>query len=163
MSKKSKIFYYVVLLVNIAVFILDLSPINFPFFKISFGVTLVLIGIMLLIRAFSLKIDSSMFFGISLFGFGVINMVQYFGRNMFGVKQLWPYYLFVLSVASLATGLYFKDKLQFKLFVLFLGLGLIALLFVQNLINIWLMIGLMVAYFIAYFVINIIIFKKRRK
>ena len=163
MGKKSKIFYYVVLLVNLVIFILDLTTIEFPFFKISFGVTLVLIGLMLAIRAFSLKIDSSLFFGVTFLGLGTLNMVQYFCRNIFEAKQLWPYYLFVLALASLLTGLYFKEKLQLKLFILFLGLGLILLLFVQHLINIWLTVGLMVAYFVCYFIFNLITARKRRQ
>ncbi len=165
MGKKSKILYISVLLVNLVCFILDLLPINFPFFRISFAVSLMLIGVLLIVRAFSLKIDSSMFFGITLLLCGVLNFVLYFVQTRLGVdaNQFWPYYLLALSFASFFTGIYFKDKLQFKLCVLFLGFGLIILLFVQNLIVLWLMIVLLVVWFILYFTINIIMNKKRRK
>lgn len=162
MGKKSKILYYTVLLVNIACFILSLLPINFPFFRISFAVSLILIGLMLIVRAFSYKIDSSLFFGVALFGFGVLNMTQYFTKNIVPLNQFWPYYLFVLALASIVTGLYFKDKLQLKLFILFMGFGLISLLFVQHLINLILMIILMCVWFVGYFIINIIAFKRRK-
>ncbi len=161
MGKKSKILYYTVLLVNLVCFILDLLPINFPFFRISFAVSLILIGLLLVVRAFSFKIDSSMFFGIVLFEFGILNMVLYFTN--IPTKQFWPYYLFALCIASLLTGLYFKDKLQLKLSVLFLGFGLISLIFVQSLIKLWLFIMLMVAWFVGYFVINSILFKRGKK
>lgn len=165
MGKKSKIFYYAILCVNIVFFLLDLSPIKFPFFRISFAVTLLLIGIMLAIRAFSLKLDSSLFFGIVLFCCGILNLVVYFGGKYFNLNlnQLWPYYLFAIAFASLITAIYFKDKLQIKIFVLFLGFGLIALLFVQHLIKLWLLIVLLVVWFVVYFTFNIVMFKKRRK
>jgi len=159
MGKKSKILYYTVLLVNVVCFILSLLPINFPFFRISFAVSLLLIGLLLIVRAFNYKIDSSLFFGVSLFCFGILNMVLYFAD--FPANQYWPYYLFSLALASIITGIYFKDKLQLKLFVLFLGFGLISLLFVQELINLGWFIGFMIAWFIGYFVVNIIIFKKK--
>ncbi len=163
MGKKSKILYYTVLFVNLACFILDLLPINFPFFRISFAVSLILIGLMLIVRSFTLKIDSSMFFGVTLFCCGILNMVSYFGEAYYSldINQLWPYYLFSLAFASIVTGIYFKDKLQLKLCVLFVGFGLITLLFVQNLIKLWLMITLMIVWFIGYFVVNIIIFRRR--
>ncbi len=164
MGKKSKIFYYSVLLVNVVFFILDLLPINFPFFRISFAVTLILIGIMLAIRAFTLKIDSSLFFGVVLFCCGILNFVVYFSEKYLniGTSQLWPYYLFAVAVASLITAIYFKDKLQLKVFMLFLGFGLITLLFVQNLINLWLMIVLLVVWFVVYFIINLVLYKRRK-
>lgn len=163
MGKKSKILYYSVLIVNIVCFILDLLPINFPFFRISFAVSLMLIGTLLIVRAFSLKLDSSMFIGILLLLCGILNFMLYFGQTRLGwsTAQFWPYYLFAVAVASLFTGLYFKDRLQLKLFILFLGFGLISLLFVQKLINLWWMIGLLVAWFVLYFVFNII--KGRKK
>ncbi len=163
MGKKSKILYYSVLIVNVVCFILDLLPINFPFFRISFAVSLMLIGILLIVRAFSLKLDSSMFIGIVLLLCGILNFVLYFGQTKGGwqVSQFWPYYLFAVAAASLFTGLYFKDKFQLKLFFLFLGFGLITLLFVQKIINLWWMIGLLVGWFILYFVFNII--KGRKK
>lgn len=161
MGKKSKILYYTVLFVNLACFLLSLLPINFPFFRISFAVTLILIGLLLVARAMNYKIDSSMFFGVALFGFGVINMVLYFAD--FETKQYWPYYLFTLALASIITGLYFKDKLQLKLFMLFLGFGLISLLFVQSLISLVWFIVLMVVWFVGYFIVNSIIFKRKRR
>ena len=165
MGKKSKILYWSVLIVNVICFILDLLPINFPFFRISFAVSLILIGILLFVRSVSLKIDSSMFFGTTLFCCGVLNFMLYFFQTRLGldINQFWPYYLFAVSLASLITGLYFKDKFQLKLFALFLGFGLITLLFVQKLLVLWLFITLMVVWFILYFVINIIVFRKRSK
>ncbi len=164
MGKKSKILYYSVLIVNIVCFILDLLPIDFPFFRISFAVSLILIGILLIVRAFSLKLDSSMFFGVALFICGILNFVLYFIQRYtdIDINQFWPYYLFAIAVASLCTAIYFKDKLQFKIFILFLGFGLITLLFVQDLINMWWMIGLLIAWFIGYFAVNIVLSKKRR-
>lgn len=164
MGKKSKILYYTVLFVNIVCFILDLLPINFPFFRISFATSLVLIGLLLFVRAITLKIDSSMFFGVVLFCCGVLNFVLYFGQIYWAldINQLWPYYLFAVALSSFITFLYFKDKLQFKLFVLFLGFGLISLLFVQSLLNLGWFIGIMVAWFVLYFAVNIIVFKRRK-
>ncbi len=164
MGKKSKILYYSVLIVNIVCFILDLLPINFPFFRVSFAVSLILIGILLIVRGFSLKLDSSLFFGIVLFICGVLNFVLYFLQiyQSIDINQFWPYYLFAVAIASFITSVYFKDKLQMKLFILFLGFGLISLVFVQNLINIWWMIGLMTAWFIGYFVVNLILAKRRK-
>lgn len=165
MGKKSKIFYYSILVVNIVFFLLDLSPIKFPFFRISFAVTLLLIGILLAIRAFSLKIDSSLFFGVVLFCCGILNMVVYFGGKYWNLNanQLWPYYIFAVALGSLITAIYFKDKLQIKIFVLFLGFGLITLLFVQHLIKLWLLIVLLLVWFVIYFTFNIIMHKKRGK
>lgn len=158
MGKKSKILYFSILIVNIVCFVLDLLPINFPFFRISFAVSLIIMGLWLLVRAFQLKIDSSMFFGTALLGFGILNFVQYFLKayTAIDINQFWPYYLFVLSLASLVTGLYFKDCKQFKFFILFLGFGFIVLLFVQNIIALWLMIVLLCVWFVAYFAINLI-------
>ena len=76
MGKKSKILYYSVLVVNVICFILDLLPINFPFFRISFALSLMLIGLLLFSRAITLKLDSSMFIGTLLFLFGVLNIGQ---------------------------------------------------------------------------------------
>lgn len=106
-----------------------------------------------------------MFIGITLFICGILNFVLYFGQTQFNldINQFWPYYLFAVAFASLVTAIYFKDKLQIKLFILFLGFGLITLLFVQDLINLWWMIGLLIGWFVIYFVVNIIMFKKRRK
>ena len=166
MGKKSKILYYSVLFVNLACFILDLIPgINFPFFRISFAVSLMLIGILLITRAVSLKLDSSMFIGLMLFMFGVLNMLLYFGQtyNWLTVKQIVPYYLFSISLSCLVTGLYFKEKLQLRFFVLFLGFGSITLLFVLNLLNLGWYIGIMIAWFVMYFIYNIIKTKKRSR
>lgn len=165
MGKKSKILYYSVLLVNIVCFILDLLPINFPFFRVSFAVSLLLIGALLFVRAINYKIDSSMAIGTFLFLCGVLNAVSYFGSIYWAldINQLWPYYLFALTVACFVTALYFKDKLQFKFGILFLGFGLITLLFVQKIIILWLFVVLMIAWFVLYFIVNTILFKKRSK
>jgi len=166
MGKKSKILYYSVLFVNLACFILDLIPgISFPFFRISFAVSLMLIGLLLITRAVNLKLDSSLFIGVLLFLFGVLNMLLYFGQlyNWLTVSQIVPYYLFAVAISSMITGLYFKEKLQLKLCVLFLGFGLISLLFVQKLLILGLYIGIMLAWFVLYFIFNIILFKKRSK
>ena len=162
MGKKSKIFYSSILIVNVVFFLLDLTPIRFEFFRISFAVTLLLIGIMLAIRAFTLKIDSSLFFGVVLFCCGILNLVVYFAKGL-DINQLWPYYLFAVALGSIITAIYFKDKLQLKIFILFLGFGIITLLFVQHLIKLWLMIVLLVVWFVAYFVVNLILYNKRRK
>lgn len=166
MGKKSKILYYSVLIVNLLCFILDLIPgINFPFFRISFAVSLMLIGLLLITRAVNLKLDSSMFIGVLLFLFGVLNMLLYFGQNAGWLSTLGivPYYLLGVSLASFVTAMYFKDKLQFKICILFLGFGLITLLFSQKLLVLGWYIGLMIAWFVLYFIINIVIFKKRRR
>ncbi len=162
MGKKSKILYYSCLIVTIAFFILDLLPVKFAFFRISFAVTLVLMGIMLIIRAINLKIDSSLFFGVIFFCCGILNFVVYLISKRVDINQLWPYYIFSVSLASLFTAIYFKDKFQLKLCLLLLGLGLFSLLFVQKIIPLWVMIVLMAGWFILYFVINIIIFKRRK-
>ena len=166
MGKKSKILYYSVLFVNLGCFILDLIPgLNFPFFRISFAVSLMLIGLLLFSRAVTLKLDSSMFIGTLLFCFGLLNLLLYFGQtyDWLTVKQIVPYYLFAVSLSSLITGTYFKDKLQFKLCVLFLGFGLITLLFAFEVLKLGWYIGLMIAWFVVYFVANLVIFKKRSK
>ena len=164
MGKKSKILYYSVLFVNLGCFILDLIPgINFPFFRISFAISLILIGLLLITRSITLKLDSSMFIGVLLLCFGALNMINYFGQGKWlTTLQIVPYYLFAFALASLATGLYFKEKLQLKLFILFLGFGLITLLFAQELLILGWYIGIMIAWFIIYFVANIIIVKRRR-
>ena len=166
MGKKSKILYYSVLFVNLGCFILDLIPgINFSFFRISFAVSLMLIGLLLITRSVMLKLDSSMFIGIILFWFGVFNALQYFAIvfdwSIVTTKRIIPYYLFAISFSSLTTGLYFKEKLQLKLFVLFLGFGIITLLFSLNLLRLWWYISIMIAWFVVYFIINLVIFKKR--
>ena len=166
MGSKSKILYYSVLFVNLGCFILDLIPgIHFTFFRISFAVSLILIGILLLTRAVKLKLDSSMFIGIILFWFGVFNGLEYFAIAFdwawLTTLKIVPYYLFSVALASLITGLYFKHKLQIKLFILFFGFGLITLLFSLNLLGLWWYVGLMVVWFIPYFVVNLVIFKKR--
>ena len=165
MGKKSKILYFSVLIVNVVCFLLDLLPINFPFFRISFATSLILIGILLLVRAISLKIDSSMFIGLILLLCGILNFLLYFGQVYWeiSINEFWPYYLFAVSLSSLITGVYFKDKLQLKLFVLFLGFGLITLTFVQSLINLIWFIVLLVIWFVAYFVVNVLLSKKRSK
>ena len=165
---KSKILYYSVLFVNLGCFILDLIPgINFSFFRISFAVSLVLIGMLLVTRAIKLKLDSSMFIGIILFCFGIFNALQYFGIvfdwKWMTTKNIIPYYLFSVAFASLITGLYFKHKLQFKVFTLFLGFGLITLLFVQDLLILGWFIGLMIAWFVVYFIANLVMFKRRSR
>ena len=165
MGKKSKILYYSVLVVNIICFILDLLPINFPFFRISFALSLMLIGLLLFSRAITLKLDSSMFIGTLLFLFGVLNMLLYFGQTYkwLTVLDIVPYYLFSVAISNIVTGLYFKEKLQLKLFILFLGFGLITLLFSQKLLELGWYIGLMVVWFVLYFITNLVIFKKRSK
>ena len=166
MGKKSKILYYSVLFVNLFCFILDLIPgLNFPFFRISFGITLMLIGLLLITRAVTLKLDSSLFIGVLLLVFGILNIVLYLGQthNWLTVKLIIPYYLFGFALASVVTGLYFKDKLQLKLFILFLGFGLITLLFSLNLLRLGWSIGLMIAWFVVYFIVNLAIFRKRSK
>ncbi len=168
MGKKSKILYYTVLFVNLGCFILDLIPgINFSFFRISFAVSLILIGLLLITRAVKLKLDSSMFIGIILFWFGVFNGLQYFAVifdwSSVTTKAIIPYYLFAVSFASLCTFLYFKDKLQFKLFILFLGFGFITLLFSLDVLKSWWFVGLLIAWFVVYFVANLVIFKKRSR
>ena len=166
MGKKSKILYYSVLIVNIGCFILDLIPgLNFPFFRISFALSLILMGLMLITRAVSLKLDSSLFIGVLLLCFGILNMLLYFGQTYewLTVRQIIPYYIFSVSIASLITGLYFKEKLQLKIFILFLGFGLITLIFSLKLLILGWYIGLMVAWFILYFIANQMSFKKRRR
>lgn len=166
MGKKSKILYYSVLFVNLGCFVLDLIPgIHFPFFRISFAVSLMLIGLLLFNRAVMLKLDSSMFIGTLLFCFGLLNGLLYFGQtySFLVVKQIVPYYLFAISLSSLITGIYFRDKMQYKIFILFLGFGLITLLFVEKLLILGWFIGLMIAWFVVYFIANLVIFKKRSR
>ena len=167
MGKKSKILYFTLLIVNVICFILDFLPlpVDINFFTYSFPASLILIGLLLIIRGFSLKMDSSLYIGIvSLLG-GVLNILSKIGDKLWNwdINQFWPYYLFAFALASLVTALYFKDKLQIKLFILFLGFGLIVLLFVQHLIVLWLMIVLLVVWFIGYFTINLILAKRRNK
>lgn len=162
MGKKSKILYFSVLIVNVICFILDLLPINFPFFRISFGVSLVLIGLLLIVRSVNLKIDSSLFIGTLLLLFGILNLFLYFGQAYFGLNsnELWPYYLFAVSISSIVTFIYFKDRLQFKIAILFLGFGVITLLFVRHLLLLWVYIVIMVVWFIVYFVVNSILYRR---
>lgn len=166
MGRKSKILYYTVLFVNLGCFVLDLIPgLNFPFFRVSFAVSLMLIGLLLVARAVMLKLDSGMFIGVLLFLFGVLNMLLYFGQlyNWLTVRIIVPFYLFAVAISSLITALYFKDKLQLKLFILFLGFGGITLLFSYKMIGLWWYVGIMVGYFILYFIVNLVMFKKRSR
>ena len=96
---------------------------------------------------------------------GLLNGVSYIGNAYFGldVNQLWPYYLFAIAIASFVTSVYFKDRLQGKLCVLFLGFGAITLLYIQKIILLWLFIVLMIVWFIAYFAFNVVQAKRRRK
>ncbi len=166
MGKKSKILYFTLLFVNIVCFILDFLPlpVEINFFTYSFPASLILIGLLLMIRAFSLKLDSSLFIGVVAILGGFLNILSKLGSKFWGwdVNQFWPYYLFAFAIASLVTAIYFKDKLQFKLFVLFLGFGLIVLLFVQHIIVLWAFIVLLIAWFAAYFTFNIIMAKRRK-
>lgn len=166
MGKKSKILYFTLLIVNIVCFVLDFLPlpVDINFFTYSFPASLILVGLLLIIRAFTLKLDSSLFIGIvSLLG-GVLNILSKLGNKFWAwdINQFWPYYLFALAIASLVTAIYFKDKFQVKLFFLFLGFGFIVLLFVQHLIVLWVMIVLLIVWFAGYFTINSILAKRRK-
>ncbi len=161
MGKKSKILYFSILGVNLACFILDLLPIDFPFFRISFSLTMVLIGALLVARAVTLKLDSSMFLGISFFLCGILNGLMYFLD--FNQNAFWPYYIFAFSFASLVTAIYFKEKVMAKVFVLLLGFGFISLCFTMGWIKFWLMITLLVVWFVIYFVFNTIMAKRRSR
>lgn len=166
MGKKSKILYFTLLIVNIVCFVLDFLPlpVDINFFTYSFPASLILVGLLLIIRAFTLKLDSSLFIGIvSLLG-GVLNILSKLGSKFWAwdINQFWPYYLFALAIASLVTAIYFKDIFQVKLFFLFLGFGFIVLLFVQHLIVLWVMIVLLIVWFAGYFTINSILAKRRK-
>ena len=163
MGKKSKIFYYSVLVVNVLFFILDLLPLNLPFafFRISFPVSLTLIGILLINRSVIYKLDSSMFFGIVLMLIGGLDLLEKLSTTI-TTWHIWPYYLIAVSFASLVTAIYYKDKLQMKLFILFLGFGLISIVFANNLIVLWLYIVLMIVWFVGYFTFNILKAKRRK-
>ncbi len=163
MGKKSKIFYYSVLVVNVLFFVLDWLPLNLPFafFRISFPVSLILIGILLINRSVIYKLDSSMFFGVTLMLTGGIDLLEKLSKSINSV-HVWPYYFFAIAVASLITAIYYKDKLQTKLSVLFFGFGAISLLFVHDLIALWLFITLMIVWFVGYFTFNIIKAKRRK-
>jgi hypothetical protein len=76
--------------------------------------------------------------------------------------HIWPYYLIAVSLASLVTAIYYKDKLQMKLFALFLGFGLISIIYANNLIMLWLYIVLMIVWFVGYFTFNILKAKRRK-
>ena len=163
MGKKSKIFYYSVLVVNVLFFILDWLPLNLPFafFRISFPVSLVLIGILLINRSIIYKIDSSMFFGVTLLLTGGIDLLEKLSKSI-NTIHVWPYYLFAIAVASLITAIYYKDKLQTKLCVLFFGFGAISLLFANKIIVLWFYITLMIIWFVGYFTFNILKAKRRK-
>ena len=163
MGKKSKIFYYSVLVVNVLFFILDLLPLNLPFafFRISFPVSLTLIGILLINRSVIYKLDSSMFFGIVLMLIGGLDLLEKLSATI-TTWHIWPYYLIAVSLASLVTAIYYKDKLQMKLFALFLGFGLISIIYANNLIVLWLYIVLMIVWFVGYFTFNILKDKRRK-
>lgn len=165
MGKKSKILYFSILGVNLLCFILDLLPINFPFFRISFSVTMMLIGALLFARAVTLKLDSSMFLGIAFFLCGLLNGLLYFGGVYWSwsANDFWPYYIFVFSFASLCTSIYFKEKIMAKVFFLLLGFGVITLIFTLGYIKLWLMITLLVGWFVMYFVMNTILHKRRSR
>lgn len=163
MGKKSKIFYFSVLFVNIVFFILDWLPLNLPFafFRISFPVSLILIGILLINRSVIYKLDSSMFFGVTLLLTSSIDLVEKLSKKI-TTWDVWPYYIISISIASLITAICYKDKLQIKLFALFLGFGLISVLFTTGILVLWLYITLMIVWFVAYFVFNIIMAKRRK-
>ena len=163
MGKKSKIFYYSVLVVNVLFFILDLLPLKLPFafFRISFPVSLTLIGILLINRSVIYKLDSSMFFGIVLMLIGGLDLLEKLSATI-TTWHIWPYYLIAVSLASLVTAIYYKDKLQMKLFALFLGFGLISIIYANNLIMLWLYIVLMIVWFVGYFTFNILKAKRRK-
>lgn len=163
MGKKSKIFYFSVLFVNIVFFILDWLPLKLPFsfFRISFPVSLILIGILLINRSVIYKLDSSMFFGVTLLLTSTIDLVEKLS-NSITTWDVWPYYIISIAIASLVTAICYKDKLQIKLFALFLGFGIISILFTIKILVLWLYIVLMIAWFVAYFVFNIIRAKRRK-
>ena len=163
MGKKSKIFYYSVLVVNVLFFILDWLPLSLPFafFRISFPVSLTLVGVLLIIRAVNYKFDSSMFFGVTLTLIGIINLIEKISK-IITTAHTWPYYLIAIGIASLITTIYFKDKIQAKLCVLFFGFGLISILFTNNLLPLWFFITLMIIWFVGYFAYNIIKAKRRK-
>ncbi len=165
MGKKSKILYFSILGVNLACFILDLFPIDFPFFRISFSLTMMLIGALLFARAVTLKLDSSMFLGISFFLCGLLNGMLYFGGVYldWSANDFWPYYIFAFSFASLITAIYFKEKLMAKVFVLLLGFGFISLCFTMGWIKFWIMITLLIVWFVLYFVFNTFMHKRRSR
>ena len=92
-------------------------------------------------------------------------MLLYFGqvKGFLTVGKIVPYYLWSVSISSLVTALYFKDRLQFKICILFLGFGLITLLFSLKQLLLGWYIGIMLAWFVLYFIVNIILFKKRSR
>ena len=95
MGKKSKILYFTLLIVNVICFILDFLPlpVDINFFTYSFPASLILIGLLLIIRGFSLKMDSSVFIGIiSLLG-GALNILSKLGDKFWhwDINHFWPY------------------------------------------------------------------------
>lgn len=163
MGKKSKIFYFSVLFVNIVFFILDWLPLNLPFafFRISFPVSLILIGILLINRSIIYKLDSSMFFGVTLLLTSTIDLIEKLSKSITS-WDVWPYYIVSIAIASLITAICYKDKLQIKLFALFLGFGLLSILFTTGVLVLWLYITLMIVWFVAYFIFNIVKAKRRK-
>ncbi len=163
MNKKISVFYIVTVAVAITCLILDMVMPNssFSYLGICLGVTMLVYGITLIIRAFVLKIDASMFLGVIIFSFGVVTTLTYF--TPFSYVDLWHYLLLGVSLASFATGIYFKVPAQKKLAGLFLGFFVIAFIYQQlHLFKLWIMFVLMLIWLVGFIVGNNIIMRRRR-
>ena len=160
MNKRVNIFYITTVAVAVACLILDLIfPDNtFSFLGICFALTMLVYGLCLIIRGFSLKIDSSLFLGIVILVFGIISTMTYF--TQWGYLDLWHYILLGTSFASFITGIYFKANVQKRLAVLFLGAFVIAFLFQIDLYNIWVMLVGIVGWIIGFIIFNNIISRR---
>ncbi len=162
MRKKTNIFYITTVAVAVVCLILDLifDDLSFSFLGICFAITMLVYGLCLIVRGLQLKIDSSLFLGVIIFTFGIISIITSF--TAWGYLDLWHYLLLGVSVASFATGIYFKIPAQKKIALLFLGLFVVAYLFQIGLYKWWLMLIIMFSWVMGFIITNNMLNNRRK-
>lgn len=159
--KRSNIFYISTVIVAIVCLVLDLIfPNNsFSFLGVCFAITMLVYGLLLILRGFQLKIDSSLFLGVIILVLGTISIIPHFTDYRYA--DLWHYLLLGISLSSFVTGVYFKIKAHKNLAILFLGLFVLGLLFQLKIYKWWIMLLSMLALVIVFIIFNNILHNRR--
>ena len=124
--------FILLFLLYIVIFILSLTIVKIPnlwFFAFCFFV-----GLQLMIKSFLFKLDSSCYFGVTLFLVGIF----YFHSIYFNIVNFYSVFIELsFSISSFVVYVIFKQPFQFFISLSLFFVAIITLIFILNLISLW--------------------------
>ena len=153
----SMLFVLFIALIYLALLILSVFGVIFPFYKNWFSFGLIALSLTLFPRYVFYGIDTNLWVGLVLILCGAFGIVSEFYKLNFG-------YIFSFGISSLIIFLFFRQIFHLKIFTFALLFDIILVVYANGLLSLWAMISLLVltAVIATIFAVNAIISNTRK-